>query len=1745
MDLLNPKDELNIQHAAPPTEATPRQDVAARSLEATAQALQAVSSQPTEGMNPTVKAAQRADLMQRVPSSVPVSSAVPAPVPTPVVTSVPPSQTTPTPPVKQTPPEKRPHPWFLFAGGFATVGLVIALAIFVIPGLRRTSPAGSLSTQGVVSLLTIPEAHAGDAFSLYANLSDAGGMNTTSGFTLKSTVPVDASVLQQVLRIVPPVPVTVESLPDQTYRVQPTSPLDSGTVYRVSLAASVAKTDGATFAREFSWAFQTKNDFHVLSTIPADVSASVPVDTGIEFKMTRDGWVDATSSFQILPAVPGRFEAHGRTLAFVPSQKLAYGTTYQVTLKKGFHLAGSDLALAKDQVIRFETQAKSNLDQANEKPRLELSEFYESIPGQELDLPVYLYDRANAFSSVELIGYKLTDVEAKTLLQARLSLPAWRPAERNRYAAYQSLAQKTAAFTATTTLRQTDGYGQYSLPVPKQDAPGFWAIKVTPGNGGLVTWFFLQVTNTATYQIADKNALIVWAVDASTKRPLSNLPMQDEDGTTQTDAQGIAHLPSPAFLTATSTDATATTPFRLIEMGTGVQKAFAGISGANALSIFDFSINARFVNTWGYLYPDRPIYHPSDELKFFGLAQDRDSHQGVGQVSVRLQKESYLFDFGTGASKSYQSADITTDAAGRFQGSFRWNDLAPGYYRVALYRDDAIVTSRYFEVREFVKPSYSITIRPDADRVFAGTPMTGTIVTTFYDGTPVPRASLSFTAQQGGRPMDPRTITTDENGRATFNVPTRLSDCLTSSDGYCSPFESLLLDVHAETAGATATIVAKASHVDLSKDQVAGENWSGAKLHGKASEVRWEPIPDGTYYDYVQKKVVPRFRYERRVEPPVPFELTTDATGRATYSFVMKPDRSYDLVVEGADELGRGVRNRLSVAPGWYEIPGTYSGGGSDQTPRLQYVPTNDSGEFDLNAPVNVRYQLGKEPLDTTRNSGVLYVIASRGIKQVAYSDRADFSFAYSDALAPNAEIRGVAFLRNRFQVVQISATQKRDPQRLTIETTGDQTLYAPGSNVKIHAIVKAKDGARVGKTKIAFAAIDNALSAVTFLAEEDPIGPIYGYVSDGVLFQNASHSERPGFFGGGAEKGGGGMGDIAAQSVRKIFKDTAAFGVVETDDNGEADFTFTAPDNLTTWRVEAVGISSDLKAGSQRINIPVTKPVFVEVVAPPRLLATDKPVLKLRAFGSALPAHTPVTYTVDAPSLGLTNATVTGTSDVSTYVSVDTLPVGHHTLTIRVTTPNGTDALERTLDVVSSRFLKDEYVSVDAIPGASLPELGQPEADVSLMSKARASLLPETQSLAWNDSARVDAKLAVLVANGLLSNQFGQTPEDAKGTSLAAYQDYLGGIKLLPYASPDVELSAEVAATMPEAFDRTLLASYFWQQLDAAKGSREVQIQSIAGLAALGEPVLPQLQALAEQKDLTWREQLAIGRALVASGDLERARGILEALLAKGEERDATLRLNVSNNVSEQYEATADAAALAASLAHPKAAALRAFVDSNWSHDAFPVLAEARYLSAVLPTLPVSPTVVTWTLDGNTQESFAFKEEPAKTLTLTAAEARAFRVTQVTGPVAITFVRRTPGKPTSVPEVSVARSYRTIRPLNAMFEGDTVLVTVTSTWQAKAQDGCYHLRDHLPGGWQAVLNWSSYQGQPFGLPYPYDVSNGEVSFIVCKDVKPVALTYLARVVSRGSYTAEAPLLQQMEYPSVAAVGADQLITIK
>lgn len=1670
------------------------------------------------------------------------------------------------------------RPWYLWAGGAVAV-LAVVLLFFVTQ--TGTIPFKNLgkSTQmaGLSKLsLVIPEAHAADAFSMLVERQDQGGADVDTSFNIQSKVPVDQATLNQSLRVIKvsdqaqvEVPYDIKKTGDGQFNIKPQQALDGGSVYRVVIATAVSDDKGALRQRDFSWAIQTKDVFRVIRAVPAYASTGVPLDTAIEVMLSQNEWSDPAQYFEIQPSVKGRFETHGRTLVFLPEKPLATSTLYTVTYKKGWGVANSGLSLAEDYVIKFQTD---NGETKQKSSQLYLNSYLaESAPGSE---PVIMVSPSNDTAPIDVVGYSVTYDDAKTAIKTIESQPSWLDTTDIKTKAISSLA-KDQAFILSVKPESTRSYTK-AIRLPNNLAPGVYAIKLQQINSQ-PSWLILQVTKLAAYMMADRDQILAWTINTETHKPLG-ASVKLEDQSIRADAQGLAYLKVPqAWQNTDSAHPNQDSPSAVLDFGVDDMRLLAVLRyqrGYGYYGTIDSNQQASF-NTWSYIFPDRPLYRSQDKINVFGLLQDRASGKGVGKAVVQIQNYGML-DFGTYESKVFAQAEFTTDEAGFWNGQLEWKGaLSPGYYNIVLLKDGKQVTSRTVEIRDVVKPAYYIQIVPDKQSIFAGDEAKGQVVVKFYDGTPVSKAKVTLNASggymDGNQPMQ---VTTDDMGYAQYAFKTGSPGCnLNERYVNCSSRDTLSIEAR-PAVGEEGEIYAYASYnvwrshlslgsesekesngnavmqyrvrqVDLSQengreqDSVLTGGVPNVTVKAKVIEQHWDRTQTGTVYDPVEKKVVPQYRFDMRDVEAATLDGQTDSDGRVTFTFTMKDDISYRLLV-WTEENGVKQAYTSYISKGWYNRSG-------DDVPILVPTASHDQkNSYLLGEKVSVSFMQSGQKL-ASENTPFLFVHAARGLQQAQYSTGPTHEFEFTNQEIPNMTVYGVVFLGNGFVMARYDASYDSQERELKVVLESDKANYAPGEQVVFHAKVLNKDNNPVPDTRVAVTVADEALLAISQLdSTEQPLDSIYRWLSDGIISTGMTHSPsmEEGFGGGGAEMGGG----ERANQVRRNFKDQATFMVLRTGSDGTATGSFTMPDNITSWRFTAAAVSSDLRAGSARLKVPATKPLFVDTVIPQNILISDKPILKIRAFGTALPKSGDITYTVDIPTLGINGQQVKGPAGKAVYLALEHPVAGEHKAIISVSLEGSTkDAIERTVTIVSSRATHDERVSMELAPGTELPDLGQSsEIELIFESKARSSARGQVEMLANPWSARLESAVAGRVARELLKDFYNSTSTYPSDIQVTRFQRGSGGLAVLPYSSEDVALSSKVAAADPESVDQTLLANYFWTVTDDQKVSREESIQALAGLAALGQPVVSRLHSLTSLPDLSWRETLALARGLESIGDREAARNLLDSILGKAQENDGLMQVVVSKSQAENIEATSEASALAAAMSHPSANKLMAYVESNWNNDALTDLDRVMYLQKYIPTLVPTGAKITYAI-GQETKTIDLKDQPIYVVRLTAEEAKAFRAVSVDGPVAVSFIKRAAGDTLKTSNLlNITREYQQDgKPIKDLHEGDLVTVSLTSSWDQKAQDGCYTVRDRLPAGFMSVVNISfdRYAREP--LYYPYDMTESEVSFVVCKQPKPFTIQYLARIVSLGSYTAGGALLQSMDAPSLAAVSAPMTVEVK
>ncbi len=1533
-------------------------------------------------------------------------------------------------------------------GGSAVAALAVAVAIL---GVVTQDPVGELpgpSRPAAAAASATPrpiiELSADVTFEMSATMADATGVDPETDFVLTSAEDLPVEAVLTLLHVEPQVALSVVRESEGRYRVSTGEPLESGEVYRFLI-----EDRGATAPHVFaSFAFQTNAPVGVAESIPGDRATGVPINSGIELTFTQEGVRNVEEHFTIEPAVAGTFEVHRRVVVFVPQGGLAPRTLYTVTVAAGVGVDGSDDVMANDFVLQFETGdseregeiaqppvafTRTTVESSTaEPPAIELSVWFESAVAT---LPVRVY----AVGGPQAFADSFADYDAT---------PLWATATRGAFVSDVTGLEQVSAFEAP--IQRVPQSQMSFIQFPAALPAGFYIVQSDADGHPMQVW--LQVTDVATYVAVGRDHTLVWVNDVGTQSALAGARVEllghEVAGETATDGTLTLETPAAAVqvtpadsrqvgysVTEVSGNLLVTAPdgrVAVVPLGY-TQGHHFGYSGSAVQNVGD--------DYWRYLSTDRPIYQPTDTIRFWGIARPR---QDPGGRTINVQLTTHGgYD---GQMVVVAELELETTALGTYSGELSIPGNAPGSYLLTTSVDGQAITSRSVEVQTYTKPAYEIRVTADSLATFAGDDIAFSIHAAFLEGSAVPGLALQHHGALDGE------VTTDAAGQATVTVtagegpdpsyvgtsslsvmPVLAEEGEIVGESMVSVFPArLTASARTELDGDQGVISGTVHHVDLSRlndgtasgpDDVHGAPAQDTSVSLNIVDVSYRETPIGEYYDFVAKVVRTSYTYESVEVPLGTFTATTNSQGEFEHSFAVDPARTYRITIGVTDAEGfteaqslylSGSQSALGYPPGYVYLRG-------DETVLSAFGAREAA--FALGAPVSLAMYRGAEELPSGGANQYLFIEAQNGLRRHFVQGDSTHEFEFGEEHVPGVTVTGVWFTGSTYVPVSSAYALRYDPTEkgLSIEIAPDQERYEPGGEATLALTVTDRDGNPAPNAEVNINVVDEAAFQVqgASSAKPDVLGDLYSMVGSGILRTYGSHQypddTEP--QGGGATTGG----------PRTRFVDAAFNGTVTTDASGRASVTFALPDNLTSWRVTAQAFDDRIMAGTAARNIEVGMPFFVDVTLSDEYLATDVPDIRLRSFGSVLEATDQVTFAVSAPSLGIDPAVaVTADGFETVRVAVPGLSEGEHEILIEARSGNFSDSLVRTVRVVPSRLAVATTRFYDVEDGLRVDGSATGPTRVVFSDRERGRYYADLQQLTWSWGDRLDQMLARDVAAELLARFYGEAVS-ADSFDASAYQTFEGGIALLPYGGPDLALSARAAAVASDRFGGARLVAFFAGVLEDRGETRERQALALYGLAAMDEPVLVSVQALLREPDLTWRERLYAGLALVELGDDTGAREVYEGLITEfAEDVAPALRMRVGDDPDEILEATSLSAILAAGLGDRYAPRLFDYTTQNSTTDILIELERIAYLVEALPRLSPAPVRLAYTVDGERTEVTLVRGE-SHAIQLTPDELASLRVEPIEGAAGVASFFAGPVDVAAVeadPAITVRRSY-------------------------------------------------------------------------------------------------------------------------
>lgn len=762
--------------------------------------------------------------------------------------------------------------------------------------------------------------------------------------------------------------------------------------------------------------------------------------------------------------------------------------------------------------------------------------------------------------------------------------------------------------------------------------------------------------------------MLAWAVDLGSGKPVSGLELGivDENGAsigsarTGTDGVGETPLPPPSD------------PYPPVYVMAGKPGdpsfALTGTIWSDGIEPYQFGVSQDITQPQEllYLYTDRPIYRPGQSVRFRGVLRKIDEARyrlpDTKAVTVTLR------DANGQVAGSFQAP---VSDFGTFDGEFALADGAS----LGNYTLETQFGSEYFQVAAYRKPEFTVTVAPSASDVGLGDPLQAKIQATYYFGGPVGGASVQWSAWAATYfpPDVPQPIDWFERVDHPFGFGS--GETLAQGEGTTGPDGTLMVTIPTKpNAPAPLAITIEATITDAAGLPVTGRasahlhpaafyigvtpktyiartgeqaglavesvDWQGKPLPGKTAaltidRVTWKQVvdPDG------------KITWESQSVNVSQSSLTTGANGEAVSQFTPASPGSYHVHVEAHDAAGRTTDSGFTL---WVPGPGA---GLWRQPPagRLALVPDRETYEPGQTARILVPSPFSGpvQALVTVERAQVL----SHEVRVIDGQDTT-LEIPIQEIHAPNVYVSVVLVAPGTNSSAPALAAGflelSVDPKALDLQVslTADPTQAGPRDNVTYQ--LRAVDSQ--GKPVKAEFSLGLADLAALSLADPNSPTPMKAFYDRQLLRVRTGASLAISAVGGPGLPMGGGMGGggdgAAVPEVRQEFPDTAFWNAhVVTDANGQATVKLTLPDNLTTWRMDARGVTTDTLVGNAMLDLIATKPLLIRPVTPRFFTAGD-------AATVAAVVNNNTTQSIDV-EVGLTAVGADITASPSPHVTV------------------------------------------------------------------------------------------------------------------------------------------------------------------------------------------------------------------------------------------------------------------------------------------------------------------------------------------------------------------------------------------------------------------------------------------------------------------------------------------------------------
>lgn len=604
-------------------------------------------------------------------------------------------------------------------------------------------------------------------------------------------------------------------------------------------------------------------------------------------------------------------------------------------------------------------------------------------------------------------------------------------------------------------------------------------------------------------------------------------------------------------------------------------------------------------------YTDRPIYRPGDTVEFKGIVRKLVGKDYVvpasSPVSVELRDED---DNVVGTTK------LATNPMGTYAGRFTLSrELGPGYMTLVSKFGDYEVR-RGVSVAAYRKPTYTISVTPEKPSYVRGDRVRMKVKAEYYFGGPVPDAKIEayayrsefydpsvfgedFAGYWGGEGegyggeyvAESKNLKTDDNGEAWFEFETAPQKDDTAESDYVYSVNVSVADEAGKFFEGSGSVKVLRGDFLLGIDIKSWVVTPGTpfEVTVRAVSPEGKPIPNANVelesgIEFWNGKDMEFMKPERQ-------SVTLDANGSAKVQLTAARAGSFAIKATARDNRGNAIGTRDYV---WAD------------------------GLVDANAfrPTKLEVTLDKDSYRTGETAKAVIQCGSPGGSALVtieadklYETRVvtldkpsvTIDLGVRPEHAPNAFV-SVVYVREKTFNQTTEDLVVDDPDRsLRVEITPDKTTYSPG-DIATYTLKTSSEDGRPVSAEVSVGVVDESIYAIA----EDNVDLLREFYPRRYNQVDTTYSFPDLYL----------DGDKAPTSiqVRRTFKDTAFWApAVQTDPAGHATVSVQLPDNLTTWRATAYGITARTEVGKAVSKVVAKRDLMVRLESPAFLVGDDK----------------------------------------------------------------------------------------------------------------------------------------------------------------------------------------------------------------------------------------------------------------------------------------------------------------------------------------------------------------------------------------------------------------------------------------------------------------------------------------------------------------------------------------------------------